>query len=203
MFIDAAGVSATFLMTAPIGVSKYRHPQSFADDSAVDLNIAFADEAWVLGTYSMVFAATRESLASLPARSLCTELIDSTVCRTSRRSLPTPPNLHHRIHRNRNFLPRHFVHGELDRLLRSASHLSFACGANHPFSYQHDRYVPCCPVVDKILITVQMYPEPADQAKKLALFGMAGALANTIALVLAGVFLLASWRWYFRFIVSR
>jgi len=25
-----------------------------------DLNIAFADEAWVLGTYSMVFAATRE-----------------------------------------------------------------------------------------------------------------------------------------------
>jgi hypothetical protein len=29
---------------------------------------------------------------------------------------------------------------------------------------------------------------------------MAGALANTIALVLAGVFLLASWRWYFRFI---
>jgi len=46
-----------------------------------------------------------------------------------------------------------------------------------------------------------MYPDPADQAKKLALFGMAGALANTIALVLAGVFLLASWRWYFRFIV--
>jgi hypothetical protein len=29
---------------------------------------------------------------------------------------------------------------------------------------------------------------------------MAGALANTIALVLAGVFLLANWRWYFRFI---
>lgn len=47
-----------------------------------------------------------------------------------------------------------------------------------------------------------MYPDPAEQAKKLALFGMAGALANTIALVLAGVFLLASWRWYFRFIVS-
>lgn len=50
---------------------------------------------------------------------------------------------------------------------------------------------------------VQMYPDPAEQAKKLALFGMAGALANTIALVLAGVFLLASWRWYFRFIVSQ
>ena len=45
-----------------------------------------------------------------------------------------------------------------------------------------------------------MYPEPNEQAKKLGLFGLAGALANTIALVLAGVFLLASWRWYFRFI---
>lgn len=51
-----------------------------------------------------------------------------------------------------------------------------------------------------INMIVQMYPDPAEQAKKLALFGMAGALANTIALVLAGVFLLASWRWYFRFI---
>lgn len=29
---------------------------------------------------------------------------------------------------------------------------------------------------------VQMYPEPNEQAKKLALFGVAGALANTIAL---------------------
>lgn len=37
--------SATFLMTAPI---------------AEDLHIGFADEAWILGTYSMVFAATRE-----------------------------------------------------------------------------------------------------------------------------------------------
>lgn len=44
-----------------------------------------------------------------------------------------------------------------------------------------------------------MYPDPAVQAGKLALFGLAGGLANTIALVLAGVFLLANWRWYFRF----
>lgn len=51
-----------------------------------------------------------------------------------------------------------------------------------------------------INMIIQMYPDPDIQAKKLALFGMAGALANTIALVLAGVFLLASWRWYFRFI---
>lgn len=43
MFIDSAGVSATFLMTAPI---------------SEDLQISLNDEAWVLGTYSMVFAAT-------------------------------------------------------------------------------------------------------------------------------------------------
>lgn len=40
---DAAGVSATFLMTAPI---------------AEDLGVSTANEAWILGTYSMVFAAT-------------------------------------------------------------------------------------------------------------------------------------------------
>lgn len=51
-----------------------------------------------------------------------------------------------------------------------------------------------------INMIVQMYPDPEEQAKKLALFGMAGALANTLALILAGVFLLASWRWYFRFV---
>lgn len=51
-----------------------------------------------------------------------------------------------------------------------------------------------------INMIVQMYPDPDEQAKKLGLFGMSGALANTIALVLAGVFLLADWRWYFRFI---
>ncbi len=54
-------------------------------------------------------------------------------------------------------------------------------------------------IPSSINMIVQMYPDPSEQAKKLALFGMAGALANTLALVLAGVFLLASWRWYFRF----
>lgn len=65
-----------------------------------------------------------------------------------------------------------------------------------------------------------MYPDPVEQAKKLALFGLAGALvrlpssltlyliadctqANTLALVISGVFLLASWRWYFRFTVGK
>ena len=47
---------------------------------------------------------------------------------------------------------------------------------------------------------LQMYTDPLEQAKKLGLFAMSGALANTIALVLAGGFIQASWRWYFRFI---
>jgi MFS family permease len=55
-------------------------------------------------------------------------------------------------------------------------------------------------IPSSINMIIQLYPDRDEQAKKLALFGMSGALANTIALVLAGVFLLASWRWYFRFI---
>lgn len=43
MFIDVAGVSATFLMTAPI---------------ATDLNVSQGNLAWILGTYSLAFAAT-------------------------------------------------------------------------------------------------------------------------------------------------
>jgi len=31
-----------------------------------------------------------------------------------------------------------------------------------------------------INMLIQMWPDPTEQAKKLALFGMAGALANTI-----------------------
>jgi hypothetical protein len=45
-----------------------------------------------------------------------------------------------------------------------------------------------------------MFKDPLEQAKRLGLFAMSGALANTIALVLAGAFIQASWRWYFRFI---
>lgn len=45
---------------------------------------------------------------------------------------------------------------------------------------------------------IQMYPDKLVQAKKLALFGMSGALASTLAPILVGVFLLASWQWYFR-----
>lgn len=43
MFIDAAGVSATFLMTAPI---------------ANDLGVKMGDLAWILGTYSYVVPPT-------------------------------------------------------------------------------------------------------------------------------------------------
>ncbi|KAL1410667.1 hypothetical protein Q8F55_004686 [Vanrija albida] len=47
---------------------------------------------------------------------------------------------------------------------------------------------------------VQMFPESTQQAKMLAMFGMSGALGNTSAFILAGLFLLLDWRWYFRFI---
>lgn len=45
-----------------------------------------------------------------------------------------------------------------------------------------------------------MYPDPTEQSGKLALYGLTGGLANTVALPIAGLFVLASWRWYFRFI---
>ena len=48
--------------------------------------------------------------------------------------------------------------------------------------------------------TVQMYPDPDERTGKLALYGLAGALANTLSLTLAGVILLSSWRWFFRFL---
>lgn len=46
-----------------------------------------------------------------------------------------------------------------------------------------------------------MYPDRKEQAKKLVLYSVAGALANTVAFVIAGGFLVASWRWYFRLYV--
>ncbi|TXT11268.1 hypothetical protein VHUM_02019 [Vanrija humicola] len=47
---------------------------------------------------------------------------------------------------------------------------------------------------------VQMFPESTQQAKMLSMFGISGALGNTSAFILAGLFLLLDWRWYFRFI---
>lgn len=152
MFIDAAGVSATFLMTAPI---------------AEDLHIGFADEAWILGTYSMVFAATllfAGRLADL-----------------------YPP---HRVY------TIGFIGIAVFYLVISFMDNSYAFYVLRAIS----ALLAVLTIPSAINMIVQMYPDPAEQAKKLALFGMAGALANTIALVLAGVFLLASWRWYFRFI---
>jgi len=35
-------------------------------------------------------------------------------------------------------------------------------------------------IPSSINMLIQMWPDPTEQAKKLALFGMAGALANTI-----------------------
>lgn len=45
-----------------------------------------------------------------------------------------------------------------------------------------------------------MYPDPVEQAKSLALFGLAAGLANVLALLIAALCLLSSWRWYFRLV---
>ena len=149
---DAAGVSATFLMTAPI---------------ANDLNISVANEAWVLGTYSMIFA--------------------STLLFAGRLADLYPPNRVYQVG---------FIGIAVFYLIISFMTDQYAFFVLRAVS----ALLAVLTIPSSINMIVQMYPDPAEQAKKLALFGMAGALANTIALVLAGVFLLASWRWYFRFI---
>jgi hypothetical protein len=117
-------------LKSPVGIG--------ADLPAIDLNIAFADEAWVLGTYSMVFAATRE-FSPIPVREA--ELIDSIIRWSPSRPVPTSPNLYHRVHWYRRFLSHYFFHGKLDRLLRPSSFLCFTSCPYHSIRYQYDRYV--------------------------------------------------------------
>ena len=45
-----------------------------------------------------------------------------------------------------------------------------------------------------------MFPNPAEQQKKLALLGLSGAIGNVLGLVLAGLTMLASYHWFFRLI---
>ncbi|WVN85286.1 uncharacterized protein L203_100431 [Cryptococcus depauperatus CBS 7841] len=49
-------------------------------------------------------------------------------------------------------------------------------------------------------LTVHMFPEPQEQQAKLALLGLAGAVGNVLGLVLAGVCMLANYKWFFRVI---
>lgn len=152
MFIDAAGVSATFLMTDPI---------------AKDLGISYGDYAWVLGTYSLAFASTL-----LFAGRLADLYSPSVVYTIGFAGLGI-------FYLIISFMTDQYAFF----VLRAISAL-----------------LAVLTIPSSINMIVQMYPDPTEQAKKLTLFGMAGALANTIALILAGLFLLASWRWYFRFI---
>jgi hypothetical protein len=111
-----------------------------------DLNIAFADEAWVLGTYSMVFAATREfTLENRPFA----ELMSSPIRWASGRSVSTSSNLYHRFHRYRRVLPHHLIHGKLDRILRPSSFLCVTGGPYHSICYQYDRYVHMLALTDQ------------------------------------------------------
>ncbi|KAL1407889.1 hypothetical protein Q8F55_007325 [Vanrija albida] len=47
-------------------------------------------------------------------------------------------------------------------------------------------------------LAVHMFPDPAEQRKKLAFLGIAAALGNVLGLVLAGLTMLASYHWFFR-----
>jgi len=64
--------------------------------------------------------------------------MNSTFRRSIGGSLPSSSYLHYRVHRYRYLLPRHLIHGELDRLLRPESVLGFTRCSHHSFSYQHD-----------------------------------------------------------------
>ncbi|OWZ61109.1 hypothetical protein AYX15_06663, partial [Cryptococcus neoformans] len=141
MFIDAAGVSATFLMTAPI---------------ANDLGVQMGDQAWILGTYSLAFA--------------------STLLFAGRVADLYPP---HRVY------TFGFIGIAVFYLIISFMNDQYAFFVLRAIS----GLLAVMTIPSSINMIIQMYPEPNEQAKKLALFG-----------VLAGVFLLASWRWYFRFI---
>ncbi|RSH87263.1 hypothetical protein EHS25_003172 [Saitozyma podzolica] len=49
-------------------------------------------------------------------------------------------------------------------------------------------------------LLVHMFPNPKEQQAKLALLGMSGAIGNVLGLVLAGLTMLANYRWFFRLI---
>lgn len=134
---------------------------------AHDLHISFANEAWVLGTYSMVFAACLLFAGRLA-----------------------------------DLYPPHIIF-TLGFMGISIFYLIISFLTNDVAFYvlrAISALLAVLTIPSAINMIVQMYPDSEEQGKKLALFGMAGALANTIALILAGVFMLASWRWYFRFI---
>jgi MFS family permease len=134
---------------------------------ANDLGVSLGNSAWILGTYSLAFAATllfAGRLADL-----------------------YPPHLIYNIG---------FIGLAVFYLVISFMESQYAFFVLRAFS----ALLAVWTIPSSINMIIQMYPDPKVQSGKLALFGMAGALANTIALLLAGVFLLASWRWYFRFI---
>ena len=87
---------------------------------ASDLKIKVSNEAWILGTYSMIFAATRGSNLSSGREMLTFLLSSSTFCWTSCRPVRSEPRLHHRFHWYCHLLPDHLVHDRSIRLFRIA-----------------------------------------------------------------------------------
>lgn len=152
MFIDSAGLSAMFLMTAPV---------------ADDLGIALANQPWVIGSYVVAFA--------------------STLLFAGRLADLFPPNIVYTA----GFFGLGVFH-----LIISFMTDAYSFYVLRAFS----GLLASLTVPSAINMIVQMYPDPREQGAKLGIFGTAGPLANTVALILAGGFVMASWRWYFRFI---
>ncbi|TXT04331.1 hypothetical protein VHUM_04218 [Vanrija humicola] len=152
MFIDSAGLSAMFLMTAPI---------------ADDLGIELANQPWVIGSYALAFA--------------------STLLFAGRLADLFPPSIVYTV----GFLGMGILH-----LIISFMSNAYAFYVLRALS----AVLGSLTVPSSVNMIVQMYPDPVEQGKKLGIFGTSGPLANTLVLIIAGGFVMASWRWYFRFI---
>ncbi|OCF75874.1 hypothetical protein I204_03170 [Kwoniella mangroviensis CBS 8886] len=174
MFIDMAGVTATILMTAEI---------------SKELGIGVGDQAWVLGTYAIAFAA------SLLLAGRLADLYSPSVVYTIGFVGIAILNL------IISFLNDRYSFFILRAISALAAVLTIPSSINMIGKYSkiHTASVPMLTILLRCTI-VQMYPDPKEQTKKLSLFGVAGALSNTMAMILAGLFLLASWKWYFRFV---
>jgi MFS family permease len=146
MFADGLGVSATFLLTAPI---------------AKDLGIDVANQAWIMTSYSLVFAATlllSGRLADLysPARVYSIGFLGLGIL---------------------NLITAFMTDQYAFYVLRALSAL-----------------LAVLTVPSSVNMMVQMYPDKEKHAHALSVYSLAGALSTTVAPILGGAFVTASWR---------
>ncbi|KLT38894.1 MFS general substrate transporter [Cutaneotrichosporon oleaginosum] len=152
VFMDVAGTSAAFIMTAPI---------------AADLGLDIGNSIWVVYAYSIPFAALllfagRVSDLYSPSLVFTAGFLGCGILN----------------------LVISFMNNKYAFLVLRAASAVFAVFT----------------LPSSVNMIVQMYQNRKEQAGALVYYSLAGALANTVAFVIAGGFLVASWRWYFRFV---